>query len=372
MQTIKFGKRLALGAVVIIVLGLLAVAAGCGDSGTTTGSSISGKQIVVPSASLTGAGATFPFPIYSKWFDVFGKKYPQVTINYQSVGSGAGIQQITAQTVDFGASDAAMSDADLAKAPAELLHIPTVAGAVVLTYNVEGVTSAINLTPDTLSKIFLGTITKWNDPAVKADNPTVNFPNEDIVTVHRSDGSGTTNIFSSYLDAVSSDWHNRVGKGKEVKWPVGLGGKGNEGVSGQVTQIKGSIGYVELAYAKQNKMPYAMMKNKAGNFVEATVESTKAAVEGVIANLPADMRITIGNPDGKDAYPIAGFTYILVYKNQKDEAKGKALVSFLEWAITDGSQYTAALDYVSQPPEMVKKTEEQIKKINYNGQSLAQ
>ncbi|MHB8792812.1 MAG: phosphate ABC transporter substrate-binding protein PstS [Thermoleophilia bacterium] len=364
MQRTGFSKYLALVGVAII-LALVAVIAGCGDSGTTT--SASGK--VIPSASLTGAGATFPYPIYSKWFDVFGKENPQVSINYQSVGSGAGIQQIIAQTVDFGASDAAMSDSDLAKAPAELLHIPTVAGAVVLTYNVEGITTGIKLTPETLSKIFLGTITNWNDPALKADNPSVNFPDQDIVTVHRSDGSGTTNIFTGYLDAVSPDWHSEVGKGKEVKWPNGLGGKGNEGVSGQVTQTKGSIGYVELAYAKQNKLPYALMKNKSGNFIEATVESTKAAVEN--ATIPADMRINLGNPDGKDAYPIAGFTYILAYKNQKDEAKGQALVSFLDWAIHQGSQYTAALDYVSQPPEMVKKTEAQIAKISYNGQSLA-
>jgi len=368
LKKARLSKHLALAVAVIVVLALMVAAAGCGED---SGSSTSASGIVVPSASLTGAGATFPFPIYSKWFDVFGKQYPQATINYQSVGSGAGIQQIIAQTVDFGASDAAMSDADLAKAPAELLHIPTVAGAVVVTYNVEGVQTGLKLTPENLAGIFLGKITKWNDPALKADNPGVNFPDKDIVTVHRSDGSGTTNIFTSYLDAVSPEWHDKVGKGKEVKWPVGLGGKGNEGVSGQVSQTKGAIGYVELAYAKQNKMPYASMKNKAGSFVEPTLDSTKAAVQTAIANLPADLRISLGNPDGKDAYPIAGFTYILVYKNQKDQAKGQAMVSFLWWAIHDGSQYTAALDYVSQPPEMVKKVEDQIRKINYNGQSLA-
>ncbi|MHB0866412.1 MAG: phosphate ABC transporter substrate-binding protein PstS [Thermoleophilia bacterium] len=371
MQIIRSGKRLALGAVVIIVLGLLVVAAGCGDSGSQKITSADGTKIVVPSASLTGAGATFPYPIYSKWFDVFGKQYPQATINYQSVGSGAGIQQIIAQTVDFGASDAAMSDKELAKAPAELLHIPTVAGAVVITYNVEGVPTDLKLTSENLSGIFLGKITKWNDPALKADNAGMNLPDQDIVTVHRSDGSGTTNIFTSYLDAVSPEWHSQVGKGKEVKWPVGLGGKGNEGVSGQVSQTRGAIGYVELAYAKQNKMPYALMKNKSGNFVEATVESTKVAVQSAVDTLPADLRVSLGNPDGRDAYPIAGFTYILAYKNQTDETKGQALVSFLWWAIHDGSQYTEALDYVSQPPEMIKKVEDQIRKINYNGQSLA-
>ncbi|MHB1325533.1 MAG: phosphate ABC transporter substrate-binding protein PstS [Thermoleophilia bacterium] len=366
MQTTRLSKHLVLGAVAIVLLVMVAVV-GCGDSGSSTSTS----GIVIPSASLTGAGATFPFPIYSKWFDVFGKQYPQVTINYQSVGSGAGIQQIIAQTVDFGASDAAMKDEQLAKAPAELLHVPTVAGAVVVTYNVEGVPSGLKLTSENLANIFLGKINKWNDPALKADNPGVNFPDKDIVTVHRSDGSGTTNIFTSYLDAVSPDWHSQVSKGTDVKWPVGLGGKGNEGVSGQVSQTKGSIGYVELAYAKQNKLAYALMKNKSGNFVEATVDSTRAAVKSSVASLPADLRISLGNPDGKDAYPIAGFTYILVYKNQKDQAKGQALVSFLWWAIHDGSQYTAALDYVSQPPDMLKKVEDQIRKINYNGQSLA-
>ena len=359
-------KGVALAAVLVVIAGLIAAAAGCGGD-----EQAGGGGLAVPSAQLTGAGATFPYPIYSKWFDEFGKQYPQVNINYQSVGSGAGIQQIIAQTVDFGASDAAMSDADLAKAPAELLHVPTVAGAVVVTYNVEGVQGGLKLTPENLAGIFLGKITRWNDPALKADNPGVNFPDEDIVTVHRSDGSGTTNIFTSYLDTVSPDWHAQVGKGKEVKWPVGLGGKGNEGVSGQVSQTKGAIGYVELAYAKQNKLSYAWMKNKAGNFVEPTLDSTKAAVQSAVVNLPADLRISLGNPDGKDAYPIAGFTYILVYKDQKDQAKGQALVSFLWWAIHDGSQYTAALDYVSQPPEMVKKVENQIRKINYKGQSLA-
>ena len=373
MQKSRLSKGIAVAVVLIVIAGLLAAAAGCGDSGTgsTSGTGSAAVSLNVPSAQLTGAGATFPFPIYSKWFDEFSKKYPQATINYQSVGSGAGIQQITAQTVDFGASDAAMKDEDLAKAPGELLHVPTVAGAVVVTYNLEGVPTGLKLTPDTLSKVFLGTISKWNDPALKADNPGINLPDQDIVTVHRSDGSGTTNIFTSYLDAVSPDWHNQVGKGKEVKWPNGLGGKGNEGVSGQVKQTKGSIGYVELAYAKQNSLPYAQIKNKAGNFVEATVDSTKAAVQSAITNLPADLRISLGNPDGAQAYPIAGFTYILVYKNQKDQAKGQALVSFLWWAIHDGSQYTAALDYVSQPPDMVKKVEDQIRKINYNGQSLA-
>ncbi len=291
-------KILIVAAIVVALVGV----AGCGGSAADTGAG------GVPSASLTGAGATFPYPLYTKWFEIFGKDNPQVTVNYQSIGSGGGIKQITAQTVDFGASDAPMKDDQLAKAPGELLHIPTVAGAVVITYNVDGVPTGLKMTPENLAKIFLGKLTRWNDPALKADNPGVNFPDQDIVVVHRSDGSGTTNIFTSYLSAVSPDWNSQVGKGTDVKWPVGLGGKGNEGVSGQVSQTKGAIGYVELAYAKQNKMPYALMKNKAGNFVEATVDSTKAAVQGSVASLPADLRISLGNPDGKDAYPIAGFT----------------------------------------------------------------
>ncbi|MHB8175735.1 MAG: phosphate ABC transporter substrate-binding protein PstS, partial [Thermoleophilia bacterium] len=302
----------------------------------------------------------------------YSKVQPGVTINYQSIGSGAGIQQFTAQTVDWGATDAPMTDSQIAKAPREVLHIPTVAGAVAITYNVKGVPNKLKLSPDVLSRIYLGQIKNWNDPALKADNPGVNFPDEPIVTVHRSDGSGTTNIYTSYLSAVSPDWKSEVGASTDVKWPVGLGGKGSEGVTGQVKQSEGSIGYVELSYAKQNNLPYALIKNKAGNFVEPTLDNTKAAIQTAVANMPADFRSgSVGNPDGANAYPIAGFTYILVYKDQQDQAKGKALVDFLWWGIHDGQQFAASLDYVALPPQMVTKVEAQIRKINYKGQSLA-
>jgi phosphate transport system substrate-binding protein len=355
-----------LAAMMIAVLGFVGATVGCNDSGTTTGAG----GMIIPSASLTGAGATFPYPLYSKWFDVFGKDNPQVTINYQSIGSGGGIQQIIAQTVDFGASDAPMKDDELAKAPASLIHVPTVAGAVVVVYNVNGVSPGLKLTADTLAKIFLGKIVKWNDPALMADNPSMNLPDKDIVVVHRSDGSGTTSIFTDYLDAANADWKAEVGKGKEVKWPAGIGGKGNEGVGGQVAQTDGSIGYVELAYATQNKLSAASLKNKAGKFVEATVESTTAAVAGAASKLPDDFRGSIVNADGDGAYPIAGLTYLLVYKEQKDKAKGQALVAFMNWALHSGSSYAKDLQYAPLPQDLVKKVDDRIKQISYQGTSL--
>jgi phosphate transport system substrate-binding protein len=348
----------------VAVLALVANAAGCGDSGTAgTGD--------VPSASLTGAGATFPYPLYSKWFDVFGKDHPGVNINYQSIGSGGGIQQITAQTVDFGASDAPMKDEELAKAPATLVHIPTVAGSVVVVYNVQGVSTGLKLTPETLARIFMGTITNWNDEALKADNPSLQLPDKDIAVVHRSDGSGTTSIFTDYLASADSEWNENVGKGKEVNWPVGIGGKGNEGVGGQVSQTDGAIGYVELAYATQTKLPTASIKNKAGKFVEGTVENTTAALTAAVNSLPDDFRGSIVNQAGDNAYPISGLTYLLIYKDQKDQNKGKTLVAFVSWAIHNGSSYAKDLEYAPLPPEMVKKVDEKLKQINYQGQSLA-
>jgi len=369
LRTKRLSKHLALVAVMIAVLALVAAAAGCDDGGGTATSS-GGKAIPVPSSSLTGAGATFPYPLYSKWFDVFGKDNPQVTINYQSIGSGGGIQQITAQTVDFGASDAPMKDEELAKAPAQLLHIPTVAGAVVVVYNVKGVDTGLKLNSDTLAKIFMGKITKWNDAAIKADNPSVNLPDADIVVVHRSDGSGTTSIFTDYLATANADWKSEVGQGKDVKWPVGIGGKGNEGVGGQVAQTDGSIGYVELAYATQNKLASAMLKNKAGKFVEANVDTTTAAVAGAASKLPDDFRGSIVDAAGDNAYPIAGLTYLLVYKEQKDQAKGQALVAFLDWALHNGGSYAKDLQYAPLPADMVKKVDDKIKQISYQGTSL--
>ena len=364
-------KLVALGAAIVMVIGVIAIAAGCG-SGTSDTGSTGGGGASQDNASLVGAGSSFAAPIYTKWFDAYSKVQPNVTMNYQSIGSGAGIQQFTAQTVDWGATDAPMKDDQLSKAPGAVLHIPTVAGAVAITYNADGVPDKIKITPEVLSKIYLGQIKKWNDPAIKADNPGVNFPDTDIVPVHRSDGSGTTNIFTSYLSAVSPDWKSQVSSGTEVKWPVGLGGKGNEGVTGQVKQSKGAIGYVELAYAKNNHLPYALIKNKAGNFVEPTLDNTKVAIAGEVANVPADLRLgSVGNPDGANAYPIAGFTYVLMYKNQKDQAKGKAMVDFLWWGIHDGQNMASSLYYVPLPPEMVAKDEAQLKQITYNGQSLA-
>ncbi len=319
--------------------------------------------------TLTGAGATFPYPLYSKWFDVY-EKQTGVRINYQSIGSGGGIQQITQRTVDFGASDAPMSDEQLAAAPGKLLHIPTVIGAVVITYNLPGIDKGLRLTPATLAGIYLGDITRWNDPAIARDNPGLKLPDTAIAVVHRSDGSGTTNIFTDYLSTVSPAWKQRVGKGTSVNWPVGLGGKGSEGVTGQVKQTPGAIGYVELAYAAQNQLPYASVQNQAGRFIEPTLESTTAAAAGAAQAMPADLRVSIVNAPGEQSYPIAGFTYLLVYQEQSDQAKGAALVDFLWWALHDGQQYAKDLFYAPLPAEVVQKAAAQVSSITYQGKPL--
>jgi phosphate transport system substrate-binding protein len=303
------------------------------------------------SAQLTinGAGATFPYPIYSKWFDDYTKVDPSVRFNYQSIGSGGGQKQITAQTVDFGASDGPMSDENLAKAPGKIWHIPTVAGADVVTYNLPG-SPALKFDADTIAGIFLGQIKKWNDPKIAALNAGVNLPDQEIVVVHRSDGSGTTYIWTDYLSKVSAEWKQKVGTNTSVNWPTGLGGKGNEGVAGQVKQTPGAVGYVELIYAIQNKMPYAEVKNSAGKFVKPSVESITAAV--ATAQIPEDFRFSITNAPGNDSYPIAGATWLLVYEQQKDAAKGKKLVEFLKWALTKGEDMAKDLDYAPLPPEL--------------------
>ena len=295
---------------------------------------------------INGAGATFPYPIYSKWFDAYTKVDPSVRFNYQSIGSGGGQKQILAQTVDFGASDGPMSDDNLAKAPGKLLHIPTVAGAVVMTYNLAG-GPALKLDGPTIAGIYLGEIKKWNDPKLAALNPGANLPDQEIVVVHRSDGSGTTFIFTDYLSKVSGDWKSKVGNNTSVNWPAGIGGKGNEGVSGQVKQTPGAIGYAELIYAIQNKMPYADLKNADGQFVKPTLESVTAAM--ATAQIPDDFRFSMTNAPGKDSYPIAGATWLLVYEQQKDAAKGKKLVEFLKWAITKGEGMAKDLDYAPLP-----------------------
>jgi phosphate transport system substrate-binding protein len=311
---------------------------------------------------INGAGATFPYPIYSKWFDEYAKVDPSVRFNYQSIGSGGGQKQILAQTVDFGASDGPMSDENIAKAPGKILHLPTVAGADVVTYNLPG-NPKLKMDSATIANIFLGKITKWNDPAIKALNPDAKLPDQDMVVVHRSDGSGTTYIWTDYLSAISDEWREKVGKGTSVNWPVGLGGKGNEGVAGQVKETPGAIGYVELIYAVQNKMPYADVKNKAGNDITPSLASITAAL--ATAQIPDDFRFSIVNPAGPDAYPIAGATWLLVYEQQKDPAKGKKLVEFLKWELTEGQKMTAALDYAPLPKSLQERVLERVSQIKY-------
>jgi len=320
--------------------------------------------VTASAQSLNGAGATFPNPIYQKWFTQFSSSHPGVQINYQSLGSGAGIRQITAGTVDFGASDGPMSDEQLAQAPIKILHIPTVLGAVVPCYNIPGVKQELKFTPELLADIFLGKINNWNSPEIAKINPGVRFPNKDIVVVHRSDGSGTSYIFTDYLSKVSPEWNAKVGKNTSVKWPVGLGGKGNEGVAGTVRQIEGSIGYVELIYAVQNNISYGLVRNKSGNFVKASLETTTAAAAAAAANMPSDYRVSITNPDGKNAYPIASFTWLLIPQQSRDASKGKVLHDFLEWMLKDGERETSSLTYAPLPKEVVRKLQATVRSIH--------
>jgi phosphate transport system substrate-binding protein len=316
----------------------------------------------VGQTALNGAGATFPYPMYSKWFSEYRKAHPDVEINYQSIGSGGGIRQVLAGTVDFGASDGPMSDEQLSQAKTKILHIPTVMGAVVPAYNVPGVTAELKFTPQALAGIFLGKINTWNDPALTGPNPEANLPNQPIIVIHRSDGSGTTFIFTDYLSKVSSEWANVAGKGTSVKWPVGLGGKGNEGVAGQVRQLQGSIGYVELIYAVQNKIPYGVVKNASGNFVKASLESVTAAAASA-KSMPADFRVSITNAPGKDAYPISSFTWLLIPEKSKDPNKGKILADFLNWMVDDGQKMTAELTYAPLPDTVASKVKAAIKQV---------
>jgi phosphate transport system substrate-binding protein len=311
---------------------------------------------------INGAGATFPFPIYSKWFNEYAKVDPSVRFNYQSIGSGGGQKQILSETVDFGASDGPMSDDNLAKAPRALWHFPTVAGADVITYNIPG-DAKLKIDGPTIAGIFLGKIVKWNDPAIAGQNPDTKLPDADIVVVHRSDGSGTTYIFTDYLSHVSPEWKEKVGKGTSVSWPSGIGGKGNEGVSGQVKQVPGSIGYVELVYAKQNKLPYADVKNSSGNYITPSIESVTEAL--ATAEIPDDFRFSMVNPPGAQAYPISGTTWLLVYAEQKDHAKGEKLVQFLKWAYSAGEKLAPGLDYAPLPDALVKRALEKVQAIKY-------
>jgi phosphate transport system substrate-binding protein len=309
---------------------------------------------------INGAGATFPYPIYSKWFDEYAKVDPSVRFNYQSIGSGGGQKQILAQTVDFGASDGPMSDDNLAKAPGKLLHIPTVAGADVVAYNLPG-NPALKLDADAIAGIFLGQIKKWNDPKITALNPGTTLPDQELLVVHRSDGSGTTYIWTDYLSKISPEWKTKVGTNTSVNWPTGIGGKGNEGVAGQIKQTPGALGYVELIYAVQNKMPYADVKNSAGNLVKPSLESVTAAL--ATADIPDDFRFSITNAPGKDAYPIAGATWLLVYQRQKDANKGKKLVEFLKWALTDGEKMAKDLEYAPLPESVQQRVLQRIDEI---------
>jgi phosphate transport system substrate-binding protein len=313
--------------------------------------------------TLNGAGATFPYPIYSKWFNEYHKLHSEVQINYQSIGSGGGIRQVTAGTVDFGASDGPMTDQQLTEAKFKILHIPTVLGAVVPAYNVPGVNQELKFSPQVIANICLLKITSWNDKAIAADNPGVSLPNKPIIVVHRSDGSGTNYIFTDYLSKVSGEWKDKVGKGTSVRWPGGLGAKGNEGVAGMLRQMDGGFGYVELIYAIQNKIPFGIVKNSAGAWIKGSLDSTTAAAASV-KNMPADFRVSITDPPGKDAYPIASFTWLLVPAQWKDAAKGKVMVDFLNWMLDHGESMVSQLDYAPLPDNVKEKVRARIKEIH--------
>ena len=347
-------------AILLLIAGAGLFLTSCGGGKKSDASSV--KEIL-------GAGATFPFPFYSKLFDVYNTA-KGIKVNYQSIGSGGGIKQLQAKTVDFGASDAPMSDDELSKSPSAIIHIPTCMGAVVVTYNLPG-DPTLKFTPDVVADIFLGKITKWNDKRIAEINSDVKLPDLSISVVHRSDGSGTTYIFSDYLSKVSTDWKAKPGKGKSLDWPVGLGSKGNEGVSGLVKQTPGSIGYVELNYAIKNKMPAASLKNKSGAFVTASLESTSAAAN---VTLPADLRVSLTNTEAADGYPICSFTYLLLYKEQKydtrSEAQAKAAVELAWWVIHDGQQYAKDLDYAPLPDAAVKAAEANIKSVTFDSKAI--
>ena len=332
-------------------LSALVVVAGC------SGGSQPGSQSAAPApaggAQINGAGATFPYPIYSKWFAEYNRLHPDVRINYQSLGSGAGIRQLTSRTVFFGASDQPMKDEQLSAAPGRILHFPTVLGAVVPVYNLPEVREQLKFTGPLLADIVLGKVKKWNDPALVKANPGVKLPASDITFVHRSDGSGTTFVWADYLSKVSPEFKSKVGADASLNWPVGVGGKGNEGVSGMVRQTPGSLGYVELVYALQNKIPAGAVQNSAGAFVNPSVESVTAAAAGAAANMPADFRVSITDTPGADAYPIASFTWILLYEDPPDKGQARAMKDFVRWALTDGQAMAPALGYARLPQPVV-------------------
>lgn len=324
------------------------------------------EKIEAPKTSqLNGAGATFPYPLYSKWFNEYAKVNKDAKINYQSIGSGGGIKQITEGTVDFGASDSPMSEEEIAKANQKnsnkIIHVPTVIGSVVLTYNIPGVDKNINLTPEAIAGIFMGSIKKWNDPVIAKENPGVSLPDKDIIVCYRTDGSGTTYVFTDFLGKVSDEWKSKVGVAKDVKFPVGQGGKGNEGVTGLVKQLENSIGYVELVYALQNKLKYAAVQNADGEFVLPTLQSLTKAAEQSVNEMPDDLRQSITNAKGKESYPISSYTYLLIYENQKDSYKGKTLKEFLSWALSTGESFATELGYAPLPKVVIDKA---LQKVN--------
>jgi phosphate transport system substrate-binding protein len=351
--------------IILITLAVVAVAlAACNPSGPNSAGSASAT------IALQGAGATFPNPLYQKWLSEYGKLNPNIRIDYQSIGSGGGIKQIQSQVVQFGASDSPMKDADLQAAPGEILHVPTVLGAVVITYNLSTISQPLNFSPDVIADIFIGKITKWNDPRISGDNKSVSLPAADITVVHRSDGSGTSAVFTDYLSKISPEWKDKVGSGTSPSWPIGIGGKGNEGVTGQIKNTPNTIGYVELAYAVQNKLPVAKVKNASGSFIDPSIDAVTAAAAASAANTPDDLRVSITNAQGADVYPISSYTYILVYKDQKDAVKGKALVDFLWWGIHDGEKYARELQYAPLPADIVKRAEGKINSIVSQGKAL--
>ncbi len=362
----KIKKFLFLFSIFSVAIGLACSGQPVGNSGNTTVANGGGA------INLQGAGATFPKPIYEKWVSEYQKINPNIKINYQANGSGAGQKAIIENTSDFGASDDPMKDEDLANT--DILHIPTVLGAVVLTYNLPDIKEPLKLSTDTISGIYLGSIKKWNDAKIKADNPTLNLPDADIAPVYRADSSGTTAVFTEFLSNTNAEWKEKVGANKQPSWitGVGSGAKGNDGVTGQVKNIPNSIGYIEIAFAKANNMPMALIKNKAGNFIEPTIQNVSSAAAGSVASMPDDLRAKITNADGDQSYPISSYTYILAHKDQKDATKGKALVDFLWWAIHDGEKFTNDLHYAPLPAEVVKKAEAKINSITSGGKPLRQ
>jgi len=358
-------KNRFLNVKIIAVLTALLLAVACSPDAMNSGGD--GKTV-----SLQGAGASFPKPIYEKWMSEYGKLNKDIRVDYQSVGSGAGQKAIISGTADFGASDDPMTDEDLKKAKGDLLHIPTVLGAVVMTYNLEGVEKPLNLDAETIAGIYLGEIKKWNDPKIAKENPDAKLPDASISPVYRADSSGTTAVFTDFLSKTVPAFKEKIGPGKQPNWVtgVGAGANRNDGVMGQVKSTPNTIGYVEIAFAKENKLPVALIKNKAGNFVEPTIENVSAAAAGFVDTMPDDMRIRITNADGENAYPISSYTFILAFKDQKDAVKGKALVDFLWWALHDGSKFAKDLHYAPLPEAVQKKVEVKINSITSNGKSL--